>query len=67
MVMTMKKFKAGDRVIGNERNTTIQGRTGVVKYESGGMYWVVFEDTGEYSTGLYPWWLDPAPAKTNKK
>ena len=66
MVMTMKKFKPGDRVVGNERNTSIQGRAGVVRYDSGGMYWIKFEDTGEYYTGLYPWWLEPAPAKAKK-
>ena len=58
--MTPKKFKPGDRVIGNERNTSIQGRTGVVRYESGGLHWIKFDDTGEYSTGLYAWWLELA-------
>jgi hypothetical protein len=60
--MTPRRFKAGDRVVGSSRNPDIQGRKGTVKYESGGLYWVTFDDTGTYSTGLNPWWLEPLPA-----
>ena len=64
--MTTKKFSKGDRVTCNGRNSALEGRTGVVRYESGGVYWVTFDDTGEYSQGLYPWWLEPAQEKLSK-
>lgn len=65
--MTPRTFKRGDRVIGNSRNTSIQGRRGTVHYVSGGLYWVIFDDTNEMSQqGFNPWWLDPLPAEEDR-
>jgi len=65
--MTTRTFSRGDRVIGNSRNTGIQGRKGTVHYSSGGLYWVVFDDTHQISQqGFNPWWLDPLPAEEGR-
>ena len=58
--MTQQQFRVGDRVRVNDRNTTYAGCTGVVKYVSGGQYWVKFDDSDRLVPALYSWWLDPA-------
>jgi hypothetical protein len=41
----MRKFKSGDRVIGNEKKGSFRGRKGtIVNYEPQGQYWVRFDD-----------------------
>ena len=57
--MTQQQFRVGDRVKVNERNSTHAGRRGVIKYFSGGQYWVKFDDGDEIVPALYPWWLEP--------
>ena len=59
---TPRDFKTGDRVVGNDRNIQLKGRRGTVKYVSGGMCWVKFDDSDAVAGGLYPWSLDPLPA-----
>lgn len=58
--MTQQQFRVGDRVKVNNRNANYAGRTGVVKYASGGQYWVKFDGSEDIVPGLYPWWLEPA-------
>lgn len=61
--MVKRKFKVGDKVIGNEKKASFTGRRGtIVKYESVGQYWVVFED-GQKEC-VYSWWLERCSAAT---
>jgi hypothetical protein len=63
--MTTKpiRYKTGDRVICNGRNPNFTGRKGTVKYETGGLHFIKFDDTGQTSTvGLPNWALEPLPA-----
>ncbi len=57
--MTAMQFKKGDRVIGNEKNPTYNGRFGIVAYVNGEQYWVRFDDTGKSEGGLHGFWLEP--------
>ena len=57
--MPTYEFKKGDRVTGNHRNPTFEGRTGTVTYVSGNQYWVKFDDGDTIEPGLYSWWLEP--------
>lgn len=44
--MARRKFIIGEQVIGNDRKASYRGRRGVViKYESAGQYWIIFEDS----------------------
>ena len=55
--MARRKFKVGDKVIGNEKKATFHERKGtIVGCESGSQYWVVFDDGRKECA--YSWWLD---------
>ena len=63
--MPQGEHKVGDRVVVNDRSKTNQGRKAIVRYASGGQYWVKFD--GEDATGqqgYFGWWLDPLPAES---
>ena len=61
--MPQREFKNGDRVIVNARNATYQGRKGTVKYASGGLYWIKFDDNDQIAPSFYPWWLNLLPSE----
>lgn len=43
--MAKRKFKVGDKVIGNEKKASFRDRKGtIVGHESGSQYWVAFDD-----------------------
>lgn len=59
----MFEFKKGDRVIGNHKNPTFNGRIGTVTYVSGTDHWVKFDDNGTVEGGIHGWYLEPLAAE----
>jgi len=60
-------FRKGDRVIGNDKNPTFNGRTGTVSYVSGGDYWVKFDDSDRVEGGIHGWYFEPMAAETRRE
>jgi hypothetical protein len=58
--MAQRKFKVGDKVIGNARKASFHGRKGtIVQYGPGSQYWVVFDDGRRECVNS--WWLKKEP------
>ena len=57
--MTQHEIKVGDRVKINSRSNVHVGATGVVKFGSGGQFWVRLDSNGEVTPPLHRWFLDP--------
>lgn len=63
--MATRKFSMGDRVIGNEKKASFNGRKGtIVQYESQSQYWVKFDDG--LKECAYSWWLRKEISGKNK-
>jgi hypothetical protein len=60
--MLPEELTIGTKVVVNGRNPTYQGKRGEVRYISGSLYWLRFEDGTSSAIGFNCWMLDPAPA-----
>ena len=63
--MGRRKFKIGDRVIGNNKKASFAGRKGTIVGYIGeySQYQVLFDD-GITET-VYSWWIDPLKEPKN--
>jgi hypothetical protein len=61
------EFKKGDRVVGNDKNPTFNGRIGTVSYVSGTDYWVKFDDNETAEGGIHGWYLEPLAAGVRRE
>ena len=57
--MTQQELKVGDRIKINDRSSVHVGATGIIKFASGGQYWVALDNSGEMTPPLHRWWVEP--------
>lgn len=63
----MFEFKKGDRVVGNDKNPTFNGRIGTVSYVSGTDHWVKFDGSEAVEGGIHAWYLEPLAAEARRE